>query len=116
MDDLAVTPSMLTELIELQAEGKITPAQAREVFAEMAETGKHAPEVVAARGLTQISDEDELITIVRNVIQSNPKAVEDFRQGKKKAVGFLMGQIMRQTQGKASPKVVTELLKGELES
>ena len=112
--EFIVSPSMLVELIRLQEAGEVTMAHAREVFAEMAATGRAAGEIVQAKGLTQISDEDELANIVRQVIDANPKAAADVRDGKKKAVGFLMGQIMRQTKGRASPQVVTELLRKEL--
>ena len=114
ISDFAVTPTMLVELMELEEDGKITRAHAREVFGEMAETGKSAPAIVAERGLTQISDEDALAKAVREVIEANPKAADDVRGGKKKAIGFLMGQVMRQTKGQASPQVVTELLNREL--
>ena len=78
------------------------------------ETGKSAPAIVEERGLTQISDEDALTKAVRQVIEANPKAADDVRDGKKKAIGFLMGQVMRATKGQASPQVVTELLNREL--
>ena len=116
IDDFAVTSAMLVELLELGEGGKITRAHAREVFGEMAETGKSAPAIVEEKGLTQISDEDALTTAVREVIEANPKAADDVRNGKKKAIGFLMGQVMRATKGQASPQVVTELLNRELSS
>ena len=114
--DFAVTPAMLVELIRLQEAGNVTMAHAREVFAAMAATGKAATDIVEAKGLTQISDEDELARIVREVIDANPKAAADVSGGKKKAMGFLMGQVMRQTKGRASPQVVTELLRRELDA
>ena len=107
---LAVTPPMLCELIRLVAEGTVAQNTARDIFAEMAATGRSAAAIVEAKGLTQISDTDELEALVRKILDENPEAVADLRAGKKKAQGFLMGQIMRATQGKANPRVVIPLI------
>jgi len=71
-------------------------------------------ELVASRG-SQISGEEELLAVAREVIGENPQAVEDYRAGKARAVQFLMGQVMRVTQGKANPGVVSELIKRQLD-
>ena len=112
--EFVVQPDMLTELIKTQEAGEVSVAQAREVFAEMAATGKRAAVIVEEKGLSQISGEGELLEVVRAVIDANPKAADDVRNGKKKAIGFLIGQIMRETKGKASAPVVTQILQREL--
>ena len=87
---------------------------ASDVLDEMLATGTSAAELVASRG-AQISGEEELQVVAREVIGENPQAVEDYRAGKARAVQFLMGQVMRVTQGKANPGVVIELIKRELD-
>ncbi len=109
-DELAVTPPMLSELIGLVTSGQLSNNIAKEVFVEMAATGKKAPAVVEAKGLRQISDTSELEATVRAVLEANRPAVADLNAGKKKAKGFLIGQVMRATQGKANPKVVGSLI------
>jgi len=114
VEEFAVQPDMLTELIKTQEAGKVSVAQAREVFAEMAATGKRAGAIVEEKGLSQISEEGELLEVVRSVIDANPKAAHDVRSGKKKAIGFLIGQVMRETKGKASAPAVTQIVEKEL--
>jgi aspartyl-tRNA(Asn)/glutamyl-tRNA(Gln) amidotransferase subunit B len=109
-----VTPAMLSELIQAVESGKVSTAIGREVLAQMADTGKSANAVIAEKGLAQISDTGALEEIVAKVLAANPNAVADLRKGKKEAMGFLIGQVMRQTKGKANAKVVTELLKKKL--
>ena len=78
--------------------------------------GGNPEEIVKAQGLVQISDTAELSKLVDEVVGKNPKAVEDFKAGKKKAVGALVGQIMKATKGKANPRVINELLNKKLQS
>ncbi len=112
--ELPVTPERLAELIGLVEAGTITQAVAKEVFDTMASTGKTAAQVVEEGGLAQISGSDELLGTVRKAIENNPKAVADYRAGKEAAIKFLMGQVMRETRGRANPAVVQDLLKSEL--
>jgi len=112
--DLQVTPEALAGLIKLVEGGAITAAVAKDVFDQMASSGKPAAEIVEAAGLSQISGEDELTSIVRQVIAANERAVADYRAGKDTAVKFLIGQVMRETRGRANPQVVQTLIEGEL--
>jgi aspartyl-tRNA(Asn)/glutamyl-tRNA(Gln) amidotransferase subunit B len=112
--DLEVSPSMLRDLIDLVDSGKISGKIAKEVFEEMADTGDTAETVVERNGLSQIGDAAEIETIVDQVIAENPSSVEDYRNGKEKAIGFLMGRIMKKTQGKANPGMAMELLKSKM--
>lgn len=111
-----VTPENLAKLLALIAKGTISGKIAKKVFAEMWKDGADPEEIVKAQGLVQISDTGALKELVVKVIANNPKAVEDFKAGKKKAVGALVGQIMKETKGKANPKVINELLNDELKS
>ncbi len=114
LGDLRVTPSALAGLIRLVEDGKITANVAKEVFEKMAASGTTAAEIVAASGLAQISGEDELAGIVRKVIASNEKAVADYRAGKESSIKFLVGQVMKETGGRANFQVVQALLATEL--
>lgn len=109
-----VTPENLAKLLALIAKGTISGKIAKKVFAEMWKDGADPEEIVKTQGLVQISDTGALKELVVKVIANNPKAVEDFKAGKKKAVGALVGQIMKETKGKANPKVINELLNDEL--
>ena len=81
----------------------------------MWEQGKSADEIIEAKGLKQISDTGELTQLIHDVVAANPQSVEDYRAGKKKAIGFLVGQIMKKTKGRANPQVVNQLLVKELQ-
>jgi len=109
-----VPPARLCELIALVADGTLAQNTAKKVFDAMADTGKSAADIVEAQGLRQVSDTGELEGIVLGVLRDNPQAVADLRAGKKKAQGFVMGQVMRATKGKANPQVVAKLIAQKL--
>ncbi|MFQ6672546.1 MAG: Asp-tRNA(Asn)/Glu-tRNA(Gln) amidotransferase subunit GatB [Candidatus Tectimicrobiota bacterium] len=111
-----VTPASLAGLLRLVADGAISGKTAKEVFEEMYATGRTAEAIVTERGLEQISDADALETVVAQVLADNPDAVERFRSGKTQVIGFLVGQVMKATQGQANPQVVNELLRRKLTS
>ncbi|MDD2402140.1 MAG: Asp-tRNA(Asn)/Glu-tRNA(Gln) amidotransferase subunit GatB [Clostridia bacterium] len=112
--DSKVTPEKMAALLENQADGKISGKMAKTVFEEMFVTGKTADEIIKEKGLVQISDEGSLGEIVDNIIEANPKSIADYQDGKKKAIGFLVGQIMKETKGQANPGVVNKLLQEKL--
>ena len=112
IQDFAISPEMLVALVKIKS--TIGSSIAKDVFVEMVNTGKSAPTIVKEKGLTQIDDASELDEIVILVIEKNPKAVEDYGHGKKNALAFLIGQTMKITKGKASPKILTELFKQRL--
>jgi aspartyl-tRNA(Asn)/glutamyl-tRNA(Gln) amidotransferase subunit B len=114
--DFPVGPDTLVELIRLVETGQVSMPVAKEVFAEMVETGKKAPQIVQERGLLQISDRTRLEHTIQEVLAENPAALADYKRGKKTALTFLVGQIMRKTKGKANPQMVNELLKLRLEN
>jgi aspartyl-tRNA(Asn)/glutamyl-tRNA(Gln) amidotransferase subunit B len=115
-DNCRVTPDHIADLISLIESGKISSKIAREIFGEMFETGKMPSAIVEEKGLEQISDESALDAVIDEVVKENPQAVEDYRTGKKQAVGFLVGQVMKKTKGKANPQVVNEKIRKKLES
>ena len=86
----------------------------KDIFLEMFSSAKKAGDIIKEKGLIQISDEQELSTVVDKVIEENPQAIKDFREGKENALGFLMGQVMRFTKGKANPQVVNRALRERL--
>ena len=114
IEDSRVKPVLMVELIKLVDSGKISVPTAKSVFEEMFRSGKSAAEVVEEQGLTQISDAQEIGSVVDKVIAANEKAAADFKQGKEQALKFLVGQVMRETKGRANHAVVTELLKERL--
>lgn len=112
--DCKITPSSLADMLKLLDQGIISGKIAKVVFEEMFTTGDSPDKIVQDRGLVQISDESAIQAIVREVIDGNHKVVEDFRNGKGKALGFLVGQVMKASKGKANPEMVNRLLKEEL--
>ena len=114
--EIKIKPEQLAALLKLQDSGDINGKIAKKVFAEMFDTGKDPEAIVKEQGLVQISDEGALMEIVNATVEANPKSVEDYKAGKKKAMGFLVGQIMKQTKGQANPGVINKLLTEKLES
>lgn len=110
LGDVDLTPSRLVGLLQLVREGTISGATAKEVFEEMFHTGQDAATIVERRGLRQISDEGTIRQLVQKAIAANPEAVESYRKGKEKAIGALVGQIMKETRGKANPQLVNRLM------
>lgn len=110
LDQVPLQPSDLVGLLSLVRDGVISGATAKEVFEEMFHTGDPAASIVDRRGLRQISDEGALREIVRRAMAANPDAVQSYRQGKEKALGALVGAVMKETRGKANPQLVNRLL------
>jgi len=104
----------LAELLQLITKGTLSGKIAKTVLEEMYSTGKDAGVIVKEKGLAQISDEGALLGIIDDVISANPQSVEDYRAGKEKAIGFLVGQIMKATRGQANPGLVNQLIKEKL--
>ena len=110
LDALKIQPEQMAALLKLVDSGEISGKIAKKVFAEMFETGKNPDDIIKEQGLKQISDETELKTMIEQVAETNPKSVEDYKAGKTKALGFLVGQIMKQSRGQANPVVINRLL------
>ncbi len=110
INDVKITPSHIAELSDALDDGKITSKQGKEVFADMMATNKMPSAIIKEKGFEVVSDSGAIDKIVQDVIAANPKAVEDYKSGKTNVVGWLMGQVMKLSQGKANPKQATELL------
>jgi len=115
INQIKVTPQMLTRLITLIEEGAISRNMAREVFDEMAEYGKLPDDIINAGGLSQISDQDDLRRTIDQILESHPKEVDSYKQGKTQLLGFFVGQVMKATKGKANPKLTNTIIREILE-
>ena len=112
--DSGVSPINLAKMLKMIDEDVISGKIAKEVFEKMYNNGSDPETIVEEEGLKQISDEDELETIVDGIIEDNPDAVEDIKNGKDKAIGFLVGQVMKETRGKANPELVNQMFRDKL--
>jgi len=114
IEECPLAAPLMGELAELVQGGKISGKTAKDVFQEVWNTGKSPREIVSAKNLSQIVNEGDIVPFVEAVIQENPKAVEDVRAGKEKALGVLVGLVMKKSGGKANPPLVNELLRKRL--
>jgi aspartyl-tRNA(Asn)/glutamyl-tRNA(Gln) amidotransferase subunit B len=108
--DSPLTPRILAELLGLIKDGTISIKIGKEIFPELCKDGVSPKELVEQKGLVQISDETAIVATIDQVIERFPKEVADFRGGKEKLLGFFVGQVMKETKGKANPKLLNELL------
>jgi aspartyl-tRNA(Asn)/glutamyl-tRNA(Gln) amidotransferase subunit B len=114
IENVPLTPAALAGLIKLVDKGTISNAIAKQVFGKMYGSGRAADEIVAAEGLAQIGDESAVVAVIHDVIAKHADAVAQYRAGKTQTFGFLVGQVMKGSGGKANPKLANELLKREL--
>ncbi len=109
-----VSPERLAMLLRMVEQGTVSLKVARDIFPEMYRTGKAPEQIVQEKGLTQVSDEGALSQVIDDVLAKNPAQVAQFKQGKQQVLGFLVGQVMKTSGGKANPGKVNELLKHKL--
>jgi aspartyl-tRNA(Asn)/glutamyl-tRNA(Gln) amidotransferase subunit B len=109
-DGVKITGKGLGEMIDLIEKGTISTKIAKTVFKTMLETGKEPKTIVEEQGLVQISDEGAILAVVDQVLAANPNAVAEIQAGKDKAVGFIVGMVMKETKGKANPGLVNKLI------
>jgi len=107
---LDIAPENLISLLDKIGKGEISGKIAKEIFAEMISSGKKPDEIIAEKGIKQIGAKDELTNIIDEVIKENEKTVADYQQGKKEALGFLVGKVMQKTSGQANPQVANKIL------
>ena len=110
-EDISFAPENLAKLIELADAGEINSSVAKEVFEEVFKNNVDPEKYVEEKGLKTVSDDGALREVIEKVVADNPKSVEDYNSGKKKAIGFLVGQTMKAMQGKADPGMVNKILK-----
>jgi aspartyl-tRNA(Asn)/glutamyl-tRNA(Gln) amidotransferase subunit B len=114
--DSPVTAAALAAMLKRIEDGTISGKIAKQVFEAMWNGEGSADEVIEQQGLKQISDSSAIEGIIREVLDNNPKQIEQYRGGQQKLFGFFVGQVMKATQGKANPKQVNELLRKMLDS
>jgi len=114
--DSKVKPEHLAAMLKMIDSDKISSKMAKSVFEEMFSTGKNPQKIIEERGLEQISDRKLLDEVVEEIIKENPGPVEQYRSGKKKAIGFLMGKVMAKTKGKANPKMAVDIIVEKLKT
>jgi len=114
-EEIPFTGEELGELVKLIDDGKISSAIAKKVLEEMFENPKPPTKIVEEKGWIQISDEGAIKEVVIKVLDSNPQSIADFKAGKEKALGFLVGQAMKETKGKANPQLLNKLFKEEID-
>src|SRR5699024_964278 len=105
----------LAKMIQLIEDGTISSKIAKKVFAELVEKGGDPEKIVKEKGLVQISDEGQLTEIITKVLDENEQYVIDFKNGNDRALGYLVGQVMKATKGQSNPPMVNKILKQEME-
>jgi len=113
---LPLTPKALADLVALVGGGKVTSTSAKEILGELMAHGGDPATIMQARGLVQVNDSEELSMFVNEAVADNPKSVEDYRKGKKAAIQFLVGQVMKQSRGKANPQIVAQLVRERIDA
>jgi aspartyl-tRNA(Asn)/glutamyl-tRNA(Gln) amidotransferase subunit B len=116
IDNWPITAEHLAQMVQLIDQGKISGKIAKTVFEAMLDSGKPPAQIVTEKGLEQVSDSSSIESAIDQVISSNQKQVEQFKAGNDKVYGFLVGQIMKATQGKANPQIVNEILREKLKA
>ena len=113
--ELIKNPKHISEIAQIIEDGSATGKMVKGIIPEMIDSGKGPREIIESRGLSQIKDEAEIEKILGEVIEKNQKPVKDYKEGKPGALTFLVGQVMKETKGKANPKIVNKLLKRRME-
>jgi aspartyl-tRNA(Asn)/glutamyl-tRNA(Gln) amidotransferase subunit B len=114
VENLKFGPGGLAELINLINDGVISNSIGKKVVEDMFESGENPKKIVDEKGLIQNNNESEILQVVKRIIDDNPKSVEDFKNGKKRAIGFIVGLVMKETKGKANPQIVNTLVNSEM--
>lgn len=115
LDETKFTPQHLADMDKLMSDGTISSKMAKKLFTELMNNGGEADEVVEAKGWKQISDEGELTEIINGILDDNQQSIDDYKDGKEKALGFLVGQTMKATRGQANPEMVNKILRTEID-
>ncbi len=113
-EQIPVEAQQLVQLLALVDRGIVSLRVAKQVFVEMCQTGRSPAQIVEEKGWHQVSDEEVIARAVEEAIAGNEAVVKDYRKGKERALGFLVGQVMKVTRGKANPEVVNRLLREKL--
>lgn len=114
LSETALTAEGLAGMIKLITDGTISSKIAKKVFAELIEHGGDAKKIVKEKGLVQVSDSGQLLAWVNEALDNNPKSIEDYKNGRDRAIGFLVGQIMKASKGQANPQMINKMLLEEI--
>ncbi len=114
LSETALTAEGLAGMIKLITDGTISSKIAKKVFAELIEHGGDAAQIVKEKGLVQVSDSGQLLAWVNEALDNNPKSIEDYKNGRDRAIGFLVGQIMKASKGQANPQMINKMLLEEI--
>ena len=114
LKETALTAEGLAGMIKLITDGTISSKIAKKVFAELIEHGGDAAQIVKEKGLVQVSDSGQLLAWVNEALDNNPKSIEDYKNGRDRAIGFLVGQIMKASKGQANPQMINRMLLEEI--
>lgn len=115
VNELALTPEALAKMIKLIEKGTISSKIAKKVFADLVENGGDPEKIVKEKGLVQISDEGQLTEIITKILDENEQSITDYKNGKDRAIKFLVGQVMKATKGQANPPMVNKILVAEID-
>ena len=114
LSNAGISPKKICEILDLIIDGTISNRMAKELFEEFLNSDKKIIEIIKQKGLTQISDEGEIDSLITNVFEENPKMLTEYKSGKEKLFGFFVGQAMKLSNGKANPQIVNSILKKRL--
>lgn len=114
LEETKITPQLLASMLQLMDKGTISSKLAKKVFKEIVTSGKEPKQIVEEKGWVQITDQNQLRAEVKKVLEANPQSIADFQNGKDRALGFLVGQVMKATRGKANPQLVNQLIREEI--
>jgi aspartyl/glutamyl-tRNA(asn/gln) amidotransferase, B subunit len=114
LNETELTAEGLAGMIKLITDGTISSKIAKKVFAELIEHGGDAAQIVKEKGLVQVSDSGQLLAWVNEALDNNPKSIEDYKNGRDRAIGFLVGQIMKASKGQANPQMINKMLLEEI--
>tara|TARA_B100000900_G_scaffold197837_1_gene167539 strand:- start:399 stop:767 length:369 start_codon:yes stop_codon:yes gene_type:complete len=114
LSESSITPTKIGGLLDLIISGKISNRQAKELFEDFLKSELEAEKFFSKMGVEQVSDENQIQELINTVLQKNPKMVDDYKNGKEKLFGFFVGQIMKESKGKANPQIVNKILKDKL--
>ena len=113
-DDIKLSPDNFAKLINNLVSGKISSRVAKDILLEIVHTNQDVDEIIKNKGLEQVKDTTILIPVIEEVINNNPKAIEDFKKGKENAIQFLVGQVMAKLKGAADPKELEQLIRQKI--
>ena len=116
ISDVKIAPPRLAELQTMVDDGTLSATMAKTVFEKMYESGRAPREIAQSEGLAQISDESAVESAVADAIAANPEAAQAYLDGKRQAMGFLIGQVMKATRGKANPRIASRVAQEKLEA